>query len=90
MESLELISEDLLLLLKELDLLLLQGLILKLILDSSQSIINLDLTLCLVLDLSLLCLWVLVLVLHPELGQENAHVEVIANLLAIKKELKHL
>ena len=90
MESLELISEDLLFLLKELDLLLLQCLVLKLILNGSQSIVDLDLTLCLVFDLSLLCLWVFILVLHPELGQENAHVEVIADLLAIEKELKHL
>ena len=63
---------------------LLQVLALKLILDGSESVIDLHLALGLGLDLLLLGLGVLVRVLHAQLGQEYLNIELIADLLAVK------
>ena len=49
-----------------------------------------NLALSLVLKLFLFSLWVLVGILHSQLGDEDLDVEIIANFLAIEQKLLHL
>ena len=63
---------------------------LKLVLDRSESVIDLDDATSLRFKLVLLSHWVFVGVLDAKLGHENAHVQVIANLFTIEKQFLHL
>ena len=58
--------------------------------DGSHTLVNLNLALSLVLKLFLFSLWVLVRILHSQLGDEDLDVEIIANFLAIEQKLLHL
>ena len=64
--------------------------LLKLILDRPESVIDLNDATSLRFELFLFSRWVFVGVLDAKLGHENAHIQVIADLLTIEKQFLHL
>lgn len=69
---------------------LLYVLLLELVLDGSESLVNLNLAAGVLLDLSLLGDRVFVRVLDAQLSDEHLHIELIADLLSIEQQFLHL
>jgi hypothetical protein len=64
-------------------LLLGKAFLIKLFIDSEESVLQNDLTLRGFLDLSALGLWILIFVAHSELGDKELHIQLVIDLLTI-------
>lgn len=90
LQGFKLIGQLLLLSLKSLNLLFLEVLLLKFILDGSEALVDVHAASGRLLELFLLRGRVFVFVLHAQFGHEDLDVEVVSDLLAIEEQLLHL